>query len=259
MATYWQDRQAAAQNAITNKTKKEIDKQIQKYYKSLTRQVIADYESLYNQVLVKKAAGEAISPATIYAMDKYWSMNAQLRKRLDKTNSSLVSMLSKLFEISYWNSYDAIKIKGLKAFKTINNDGVRQVLNSVWAADGKTWSERIWGNLEQLKESLNDGLIHCVVAGKKTSQLKKILQERFNVSHSRADMLVRTELAHIQTVATKQRYMDYGIQEVQIWASEDERRCPICGKLHEKIYPIGATIPIPRHPNCRCCVVPVIK
>ena len=44
-----------------------------------------------------------------------------------------------------------------------------------------------------------------------------------------------------------------------LWADEDERRCEVCGKLHKKRYPVGANIPIPAHPRCRCCIVPVVE
>jgi SPP1 gp7 family putative phage head morphogenesis protein len=255
---YWQDRHQASQRLIATKRQREIDKKIRKYYKDLSKQVIADYEALYNEVLLKQAAGETISPATLYSMDKYWAMNAQLRKRLTATGNIMQAMMSKMFEILYWNSYKAIKISGLEAFNTIDNEAVRQVLNAVWAADGKSWSQRVWNNISLLQETLDEQLIHCVVTGKKTTQLKKLLQERFNVSYSRADTLVRTEIAHIQTEAARQRYKDYGIQQVEIWADKDERRCPECGKLHQKKYPVGAHPPIPAHPNCRCCIVPVV-
>ena len=132
------------------------------------------------------------------------------------------------------------------------------MINSVWAADGKSWSARIWDNTSKLAETLNEKLIECVVAGKNPSELKKALMERFNVSFNQADALARTELAHIQTEAAKKRYEDTGIQYVQIWADEDERRCDVCGKLHEKIYPVGASVPIPAHPRCRCCIIPVV-
>ncbi|MBQ8763134.1 MAG: minor capsid protein [Clostridia bacterium] len=90
----------------------------------------------------------------------------------------------------------------------------------------------MWGNTEKLIETLNEELINCVATGRNTNELKQLLQERFNVSYSNADSIVRTETAHIQTQAAKQRYTDYGIQEVEVWADEDERRCEVCGKLH---------------------------
>lgn len=256
---YWQDRMHASQNAVSAKTQKEIDKHVRKYYQQISKQIIADYESLFNEVVAKQAAGEAISPATLYAMDKYWAMNAQLTKRLSKMGSKLQAMMTKLFQIAYWRSYNSIKIEGLKAFTTLDDAAVQQIINAVWCADGKSWSQRIWNNTALLQQTLDEQLIHCVVAGKKTTQLKELLQDRFNVSYGRADALVRTEIAHIQTEAAKQRYTDYGIQQVEIWADKDERRCDVCGKLHKKKYPVGAQVPIPAHTNCRCCIVPVVE
>ncbi len=256
---YWQDRMQAAQNALTAKKRREVERQIRRYYTKLSKKVIEEYESLYNQVLLKKAAGETISPATLYQMDKYWSMQGQIRQRLRSTGAHFQSMLSKIFEIVYRDSYDAITIKGLTAFRTIDDNAVQQVLNQIWTSDGKSWSERIWKDMTLLQETLEEGLLECVATGKKTSDLKKILQDKFSVSYNRADTLVRTEMAHIQTEAAKKRYSDYGIEQVEIWADPDERTCPVCEKLHKKKYPVNALVPIPAHPRCRCCVVPVVK
>lgn len=259
MRNYWQDRLQEAQNSLTAKRRREIERQIRKYYSKLSKQVIAEYENLYNQVLLKKAAGEAISPATLYQMDKYWSMQQQIRRKMQSVGAHFQSMLSKVFEVVYKDSYNAINLQGLTAFRTIDEGAVQQVLNNIWTADGKSWSERIWNNMTLLQETLEEGLVECVATGKKTSDLKKVLQEKFNVSYNRADTLVRTEMAHVQTEAAKQRYTDYGIEQVEIWADPDERTCPICSKLHRKKYPVGAHVPIPAHPRCRCCIVPVVK
>lgn len=256
---YWQDRQQAAQITLLNKSKREIDQKLKKYYIKLSKQLISDYEALYDQILLKKANGEQVSPATLYQLDKYWSLQAQTRQRLNKLGAYQQSLLSKVFEVFYQKSYHSLAIKGLKAFNTLDEGAVKQIINSVWAADGKSWSQRIWTNTAQLQATLEEGLIECVAAGKKTTQLKNELQNRFNVSYNRADTLVRTEMAHIQTEAAKQRYTDYGITQVEIWADPDERTCEVCGKLHQKKYPTGANVPIPAHPRCRCCIVPVIE
>lgn len=258
MANYWQDRWQASQAALANKSRKEVDRQIKKYYIKLSKRVISEYEALYNEVLLKKAAGEAISPATLYKMDKYWTMQTQIKEHLRSTGAVMQKAMSNMFEFLYKNSYNSLTIEGVPLFSTIDDNAVSQIINRIWAADGKTWSERIWENLNLLQETLEEGLLESVVTGKKTSDLKKVLQERFNVSYNRADTLVRTEMAHIQTEAAKQRYNDYGITQVEIWADPDERTCPTCGKLHRKKYPVNANVPIPAHPRCRCCIVPVV-
>lgn len=257
---YWQDRMLQAQRAIANKSIKQIERQMKKYYTEAMRQCIEDFESTYNKLLADTAAGRQPTPADLYKLDKYWQSQAQIRNELMKLGDRKVKLFSEAFEANWFEVYYSIVIPGMeeRTFSTVDTSMVREMINRVWVADGKNWSQRIWDDTEKLMETLNEQLIHCVSTGKKTSQLKNLLQERFGVSYSRADALVRTEIAHIQTEAAKKRYEDYGIQEVEIWADEDERRCEICGELHMTKYPMGAKVPIPAHPRCRCCVVPVV-
>lgn len=255
---YWQDRMANAQTAISNKSIKAIEKQMKKYYANTMEKVIGQFEATYNKLLATVEAGREPTPADLYKLDKYWQLQAQARAELEKLGAKQLTLLSKEFELNYFEVYHSIALAGGSSFDTLNSEGVQQMINQIWCADGKSWSERIWGNNEKLLEELNEGLLHIVASGNTNRDLKNILQERFGVSYSRADALVRTEVAHIQTQAAKQRYTDYGIQEVEIWADKDERRCDICGELHQKRYPVGAAVPIPAHPRCRCCIVPVV-
>lgn len=250
---------ASNQTKLSNKSAKQIETQMRKYYATTMKRTLKDFEATYNKLLAATEEGREPTPADLYKLDTYWQMQGQLRQELRKLGEKQIVALSKAFELNYFDVYYSIGIPGMKSFNTIDKEMVQQMINQIWVADGKSWSQRIWENTELLASTLNDELIACVVGGKKTSQLKQALQERFNVSYGRADMLARTELAHIQTQAAKQRYEDYGIQEVEVWADEDERRCEVCGKLHKKRYPIGATPPVPAHPRCRCCIVPVVE
>ena len=257
--SYWKDRMALSQTKLTNKSIRQIEKQMKKYYGTAMKKTIADFEATYNKILAATEEGRQPTPADLYKLDKYWQMQAQMRHELQKLGDRQVAALSKAFEENFFEIYYSIGIPGLEAFNTVDHEMVQQMINHIWVADGKSWSQRIWENNEMLAATLNEELINCVVAGKKTTDLKNMLQERVNVGYGRADALVRTELAHIQTQAAQKRYTDYGIQEMEIWADEDERRCEVCGKLHKKRYPIGAVPPIPAHPRCRCCIVPVVE
>lgn len=257
--SYWQERMAQAQTKLTNKSIKQIEKQLTKYYGQSMKNIIKEFENTYDKLINTVESGKQPTPADLYKLDKYWRLQGQMKNELLKLGNKQVSALSKIFELNFFEVYYSLEIEGMTAFSTIDKAGVIQLINQIWCADGKSWSQRIWENTTKLQQALNDSLIDCVVSGKKTTQLKNMLQEQFNVSYGRADALVRTELAHVQTQAAKQRYTDYGIKEVEILADEDERRCPVCGELHEKRYPIGAAVPIPAHPRCRCCIVPVVE
>lgn len=256
--TYWQDRQAAAQTKLTNKKIKETEEQLQKYYIKSMKRVINDFEATYDKLVATAANGVPLTPADLYKLDKYWQMQGQLKVELEKLGDKQNTLLSKAFERCWIDVYNSISLPSEADFSTVSNEVVQQLINEIWVADGKHFSQRIWDNTEKLLETLNEELVQCVVNGKSAEELKDKLVERFGVSYSNADSLVRTETAHIQTQAARKRYEDYGITEVEVWADKDERRCEVCGKLHQKKYPVGAAMPIPAHPNCRCCIVPVV-
>ena len=256
---YWKDRQAKALTNLSNKSAKSIEAQLKKYYQRTMQTAIADFEATYDKLLATMEDGREPTPADLYKLDKYWQTQAQLKTELQKLGDKEAALFSKQFEDSYKNVYSALAKDSTAHYSRISTQGAQQMIKQVWAADGKSWSKRIWENTEELAATLNEKLIECVVGGKKTSDLKKALMERFNVSFGRADALARTELAHIQTQAAKQRYTDTGIEYVEIWADKDERRCDVCGKLHKKRYPVDATMPIPAHPRCRCTIVPVVE
>lgn len=255
---YWQERMANAQNAISTKTTKQIEKQLRKYYAAAAKRTIEDFESTYNKLLAQKADGKDITPADLYRLDKYWEAQRQLRQQLQKLGEKKISLLTKYFELNFFDIYHSIAIPGLKAFNTIDDKLVNQLINSVWVADGRTFSQRVWNNIDRLVETLNEQLVYTVVTGKKTTELKNLLQERFNISYRRADTLVRTELAHIQTEAAKKRYEDYGIQYIEVLVDADDRTCDECKALIGKKFPIHAAPPLPVHPNDRCAIIPVI-
>lgn len=255
---YWADRIKKNQEKVSDKTIKQINKQLQKYYGRAAERVIRDFESCYNKVLKAVEDGKEPTPADLYKLDKYWEAQAQMRRELQKLGDKEIQLLTKAFETNFFEIYYGIALPGEPSFNTIDSEVVQHLINAVWVADGKQWSQRIWDNTERLAQTLNEELIHIVATGKKDSELKKALQERFGVSYHRAETLVRTEVAHIQSEAAKKRYEDYGIEYVEVLVDPDDRTCELCKALQGKRFPTTGTPPLPVHPNERCCLVPVL-
>lgn len=259
MSTYWQDRIEKTQSAITNKSQKQIERQLAKYYATSAKRAIKDFEAVYDKLLATLEEGKQLTPADLYKLDKYWQAQGALRQELQRLGEKEISLLTKYFEINFFEVYYSFGLEGVEAFNTIDREAAMALINGIWVMDGKQWSQRIWDNTERLAATLNEELVNCLVTGKKTTELKNALQERFNISYRRADTLVRTELAHIQTEAAKQRYKDYGIKEVEVLVDVDKHTCDLCKALVGKRFPIGSVTPLPVHPNERCCLVPVIE
>lgn len=255
---YWARRNLLAQFNLTSRSIEEIEKQLIKYYGKAQEKIIGQFIEIYEKVLSNIEEGKTPIAADLYKLDTYWQGQKQLRDILKELGNKEAEVLSEAFAAQYVGVYEAIALPSAEAFSTMDLTIAQEIINQVWCADGKSWSERIWDNTAELAQTLEYELTQCLVTGKKTTELKNILQERFNVSYHRADTLVRTEMAHIQNEAAKKRYLDNNITEYEIWAPKDERQCEHCGTLHRKRYPVGANLPIPAHPNCRCTVLPVV-
>lgn len=256
---YWEDRQAATQAALTKKNIKQTEKQLLKYYETCIHSLRGSFLSTYNHLKNSVESGREPTPADLYKLNKYWELQTQLQHDLQKLGDKQIALYSKRFQEQWEDIYNAWAVTDDKHYTHMDKQAAQQMINEIWCADGQNWSNRVWGNTNKLQQALNDGLIDCVLTGKNPAQLREMLMSEFSVSWNNADMIVRTEMAHIQTKAAEQRYKDMGVNKVKVWADEDERRCKECGKLHEKIFMIGEKIPVPAHPRCRCCIVPVIE
>ena len=262
---YWANRARKAQDAATARSIKETEKILKKYYSTAAQKILGQFEETYNRLLSSIEDGREPTPADLYKLDKYWQLQGQLRRELQKLGDRKISLLTKMFETNYFEVYYSFALPSQSTYSKLDTHIAQQVINSIWCADGKTWSQRIWGNIDKLQASLNENLIDCVISGRKTSDLKKMLMERFNVSYSRADALVRTEMTHIQTQAAKKRYEDYGLKEYEILGNDDDScgNHPIdCHKMNGKRFLYtqlqeGVNAP-PFHPRCKCCIIPVI-
>ena len=261
MSEYWYDRQAKAQNALTDKGIEATEAQLKKYYSHTMRTVIRLFEDTYNRAAESAMnMGREPTPADLYKLDTYWKLQGQLAHELEKLGAKQEKLYSRNFMELWQTIYKNIAIPGGETFTHIDTQQAQQLINAIWCADGQSWKQRIWKNTERLREALNEGLTESVIAGVNPDKLKNRLMKDFNVSYGRADALVRTEMAHIQTTAAEQRYKDAGIKKVQVWAKEDESLCEICGDKHENEITIGTGEQLPPfHTKCRCCIVPVIE
>lgn len=254
---YWAGRTAKTQQKLTEQGIKAADAQMRKHYARTMESIVGQFVSTYEHLLARAEEGK-VTPADLYRLDKYWKMQAQMQHRLQALGDWQTVYLGKAFEQQYITVYEALAVPSEVAFATIDKAAAAQIVNQIWCADGKSWSARIWSNTEALREELNEKLTECVAAGRKPTFLRDALMERFNVSYYKANRVIQTEMAHIQTQAAQQRYKDMGVTEMEFWADPDERTCDVCGKLHKKRYNIHDIAPIPAHPNCRCCLVPVV-
>jgi SPP1 gp7 family putative phage head morphogenesis protein len=76
-----------------------------------------------------------------------------------------------------------------------------------------------------------------------------------------AEALARTAINHVVTTARNQTLLDNSeVVQALLWRSTlDGRTSEICISRDGKVYPLDSGPRPPAHPNCRSCVVPVLK
>ena len=138
----WVERSAKAQTALTNKSIKETEKQLKKYYGKSMEKVLRQFEKTYNKVILSISEGKEPTPADLYKLDTYWQLQGQMRIELQKLGDKQISLLSKEFELLFSNVYYAFAVPGTELFNTLDTAIVQQMINQIWVADGISWSQR---------------------------------------------------------------------------------------------------------------------
>lgn len=123
-----------------------------------------------------------------------------------------------------------------------------------------TFSERIWVNQDQLKNSLSSVLSNALIQGKNPREFIPLIRKKFDVSRCNAERLLRTEIARVQTQAQAESYESNGIDEYEYVACGLKDVCPLCKEMDGKVFKlkdmeIGENAP-PMHPNCHCATAP---
>ena len=175
----------------------------------------------------------------------------------EKFNKGLEDILNK----SYMSNSSALfQLMSAGDVTPLPKQELESILNYPWS--GKTFSNRLWGNISRLEQNLSSSIVNAVASGggvldaladMKDNSFDLFKQEEGKFNRA-IENLVRTEYAHFAVEGVKKSTSDAGIEQLQAWSAEDERVCAICGGRHGKIIKDGWYPPY--HGRCRCTVIP---
>lgn len=123
-----------------------------------------------------------------------------------------------------------------------------------WCQDGKTYSTRLWGNVANFQSKLSYVLEQGVTNGRGMDWMKQAWKKLTKTAGYNVARLLKTETMAMWSMATKEAYLDMGIEYVEIINPEpcDE----VCSDYVGEVIPLeeavlGSELP-PYHPNCVC-------
>jgi SPP1 gp7 family putative phage head morphogenesis protein len=219
-------------------------------------------ENAINQKWMKQlenaSARVHISRLEALKLQTQQSMEKMFGNQLDTIDSAMKD----IYTSGYYHTAYEIQ-KGVEVgwnFSTLDENQISKVINSPWAADGKNFSERIWGNREKLVNELNTTLTQNIMLGEDPQKAIDAIAKKMGVSKRNAGRLVMTEKAYFSSVSQGDAFWELDVEQYQVLATLDSHTSEICRELDGKIYPMadykpGDTAP-PFHVYCRSTTVP---
>lgn len=197
------------------------------------------------------------------------SLQLQMQQQIETLYGSeldgIDGMLRDIYENGYYRSaFEIMKGAGVGvSFAQLDTRRLDKLMSTPWAADGKTFSDRVWANKSALVNELNTTLTQAIIRGQNPYTIVKGVAHRLDVHKSSAGRLIMTEAAYISQAAQKDCYKELDVEQYQFIATLDSRTSEICQAMDGQIFPmsayqIGVTAP-PLHPNCRSTTIPYFE
>lgn len=289
--TYWRDRELEWKKKRLKDEKQYAD-EIQEIYANMMDSVEKEIESFFTRYTNKEnitmaEAKKRVSNIDIKAYQRKAKKYVKEKNFSDEANEQMrlynLAMKVNRLELLKANiglelvaghdelkSYTGDKLEGayleeIKRNASILGDTVidnAKMAKTVADSSFKnaTFSERIWVNQDQLKNSLSSVLSNALIQGKNPREFIPQIRKKFDVSRCNAERLLRTEIARVQTQAQAESYEANGIDEYEYIACSLKDVCPLCKEMDGKTFKlkdmeIGENAP-PMHPNCHCATAP---
>lgn len=244
---YWKLRELIERTRKYDLARADLEKLLKREYRRLSKEIMDQIELLYRQISGPLTADQ------LYRNERYWQLISDIDAKLNGLGMFEQENMTETFKNFYYENYN---LNATFNFP-ISEIKIEKALESLWAGDGKNFSDRIWTNKRALIEKLRSGLINSAAAGQNWAELSKEIKRAFGVSYNQASRLVRTELTHIQTEATIDKYKSEGVEQVRFIAEND--CCPECMKYKDQVFPVDKAPLPPIHCNCRCTILAIVK
>ena len=247
---------ATAEGIDITEAKKRVSEADIKAYEALAKQYVADREfsdqanaemRLYNATMKINRLELLKAQIGVHLVDGVNSLDEYYEKVLtDRTEAELKRQA------------------GILGSTVTDADTVKRAKNIVNASFyNATFSERIWANMDNLKNDIANELQKGLIAGVSSREMaRRIKQHAIDPNQYDAHRLMVTELRRVQTDVAMDSYRANGVGRY-IFMAVNPRACPECRKIDGKDYAVedaqpGYNAP-PMHPQCHCCTAPYVE
>ena len=294
--SYWEDR---AKEIIDEESKSdyEIAQEIQRIVDEMNE----DIEDEINRFYARYAINEGIS--FIEAKKKIDAVDVQMFQQKakqyvenkdfsDKANAELRAYNTKMYvsrekllqaqlglivtyayaqiEQSMYNYMESAYYRALEQQAGILGETLQVSINDVKTIiftpfKGHKWSTRLWSDMDVVRRHVQKTTRHVLLRGRHPYEFVKDLRKDTGSTSYNARMLLLTETARVQTLASNRHMLDQHGEdaEYEFVAKMDERTSKTCRGMNGKVFKVKDMIPgvnaPPMHVWCRSIVVPKVR
>lgn len=189
-------------------------------------------------------------------------MQQHLEELYGNYNDALDDTMRRLYSDGYYKTAYTLEQGFHTGFDVsrLNDKDIDTILTRPWAADGKNFSTRIWGDKDKLMNTLQTELVQGLIRGDPLQKITKRFADKMGASQSNAKRLIYTESAYFASAGEYQGMKELGVKKYEYLATLDSRTSEICQGMDGKIFKLseympGTTAP-PLHVHCRSTTVP---
>lgn len=194
------------------------------------------------------------------------ALKLQIQQEAEVLYGNQLDGVDKLARDIYTDTYyhSAFEIqKGFNVgwdFQRLDSRLLNKVVSKPWTADGKTFSEKLWTQKNDLISTLHTELTQAIMRGDAPDNAINTIARKFKTSKSKAGRLVMTESAYFSSVAQKDCFKELDVEKFEIVATLDSHTSELCQSMDGTVQDMkdfepGVTAP-PFHPWCRTTTVP---
>lgn len=240
-----------------------LNKVLASIYGSCQKEILGNVAETIAKV--KKAGGEwsyANQSALTRSRGLFEQINKELIKLGKQENTVFRTNLQNIYTDQFLRTvYTLGQTQTVKSsFNMLNPRLIQDTLDYPWS--GAMFSDRLWLDKDRLGRNLRVGLTQSMILGEDMDRIADRVGANINTSKYNAMRVARTETKRVTYSSQAAAFEDQNVGEVRYMAANnggDSRTCDLCREDHGKVYKLGEEPSLPRHPNCRCWYIPVVK
>lgn len=240
-----------------------LNKVLASIYGSCQKEILGNVAETIAKV--KKAGGEwsyANQSALTRSRGLFEQINKELIKLGKEENIVFRTNLQNIYTDQFLRTiYTLGQTQTVKSsFNMLNPRLIQDTLDYPWS--GAMFSDRLWLDKDRLGRNLRVGLTQSMILGEDMDRIADRVGANINTSKYNAMRVARTETKRVTYSSQAAAFEDQNVGEVRYMAANnggDSRTCDLCKEDHGKVYKLGEEPSLPRHPNCRCWYIPVVK